>query len=94
MVFFLLMLVSVFVSVMGYLQWQFHRQQKTFALQMQNLRQTLAALNAQSVVQGRQLQINEEFEKVIKARKPELGEMIFELNFDLFQRLSNHQLLR
>lgn len=90
MVFFFLILAGVFASVIGYLQWQFHRQQQTFAHQMQNLRQTLAALNAQSAVQGRQLQINEEFEKVIKARKPQLGEMIFELNFELFQRLSDH----
>jgi oligoendopeptidase F len=82
------------VLVMAYLLRQFNRQQKAFSDRMQNLRQTLAALNAQSQVQSRQLQINEEFEKTIKVRKPQLGEMIFKLHFDLFQKLSDHQLLR
>lgn len=93
MMLFFLILLGVFAAIVGYLVRESGRQQKQFAERMQLLQQTISELHRESLVQDRKLQLNAELEKTLRVSKPKLGQLIFNLNFDLFELLSKHQLL-
>lgn len=93
MILFFFILISGFLAVVLYLKWQFAQQQEQFSKRMQTLQQTIVELNRKAMQQGRQLQLNEELEQMLRARRPELGHMVFSLNFNLFELLSKNQLL-
>lgn len=89
----LLLLFFLFSIVIFLLLQQFGRQQKLFHQKMDLLQKTIAESNQKYDLQADQLQITNEFEKTLKANKATLTDALFSLNYDLFELLSQNNLL-
>lgn len=94
MVLLLFLLFGMFSIVIFYLCHQFDREQKGFQKRIDLLQQTIVDLNQKAMLQNRKIQLTEELEKTLQSSRPKLGNMIFNLNYDLFDLLSQNNLLQ
>ncbi|WP_298221126.1 hypothetical protein [Flavobacterium sp.] len=94
MMLFLLILLLIFCLIVFYLGQQFGREQKMFEQRIDALQKIIVELNQKSMLQSHKIQLTEEFEKTLQSSKPKLGNLIFNLNYDLFELLSQNNLLK
>lgn len=90
----LLLLFFLFSIVIFLLLKQFGREQKLFQQKIASLQKTIAESKQKSALQSSQIQLVNEFEKTLRASNTTIGQSVFNLNFDLFELLSQNNLLQ
>ena len=91
---FIFILLATFSLLLFYLTKQFRREQKSFEQRIENLQKTIAELNHKATLQNSKIQLTEELEKILLVSKPKLGTMIFDLYYDLFESLSQNNMIK
>jgi len=94
MMLFLFALFLIFSIVIFLLCQQFGREQKLFEQKMEMLQQVIVESNRKSTLQSNKMQLTEDLEKTLQANRVKISDAIFNLNYDLFELLSQHNLLK
>jgi phosphoenolpyruvate carboxylase len=84
----------MFLLVIFYLLNQFSQEEKAFQKKMDSLQKTIAECNQKQLRQSHQVQLNDELEQTLKTNKVTLSHAVFNLNYDLFELLSQNNLLK
>ncbi|WP_309642633.1 hypothetical protein [Flavobacterium sp.] len=84
----------IFSVITIYLIQQCYREQKTFQQKMHLLQNKIVECNQKSLLQNNQMQLTDELEKTLKTNKATLSDAIFHLHYDLFELLSQNNLLK
>ena len=90
----LFILIFIFSLILFYMNQQFSREQKYFEQRMEALQKIIIETNQKSIVQSHKIQLTEELEETIRASRSKLGSMIFNLHYELFELLSQNNLLK
>ena len=90
----LLILFVIFLVIILYLVQQCYREEKTFQQKMHVLQNKIVECNQKALLQNNQIQLTDELEKTLKTNKATLSDAIFHLHYDLFELLSQNNLLK
>ena len=90
----LLILFLAFIVVTVYLVQQCYREQKKFKQKMHVLQNKVVECSQKTLLQNNQIQLTEELEKTLKTNKALLSDAIFQLHYDIFELLSQNNLLK
>jgi len=86
-------IVCVFSMLLFLLWQQFRRDAITFQQNMESLQKIIVANNKRKLEQSQKIQLTEEFQSHFKNDSAIIGQSIFNLNYELFEMLSNNNLL-
>lgn len=86
-------IVCVFSMLLFLLWQQFRRDTIAFQQKMESLQKIIVANNKTKLEQSQKIQLTEEFQLHFKNDSAAIGQSIFNLNYELFEILSNNNLL-
>lgn len=94
MTYLLIIIIVLLVGAILFLNIQIYNQKKTFQIKLNELHKIIIENNKKHALQQDQLHLSKELEDRIKIINSTLSTTIFGLNFDLFNILSENDLLK
>lgn len=93
----IILLIATIAGLMGlivYLNIQFYKEKEKFRAKIEALHFIIAAISKEQNGQLQQIKLSEDIDRKLKKAKASLSTDIFQLNHDLFEILSENNLLK
>jgi hypothetical protein len=94
MVIVLIAVIALLLAAIIYLNIEFYKEKKNFSAKIGLLHEIIVQMSKKEMNQRGQIQLSEQLEQSLKSSNAVLSDDIFKLNYELFEILSQNNLLK
>jgi len=94
MVIVLIAVILLLLAAIVYLNIEFYKEKKNFSTKLCLLQEVIIEMSKKELRQRGQIQLSEQLEQSLKLNNAALSNDIFKLNYELFEILSQNNLLK